>query len=316
MKLIKFPQYFSYWTFDPFLDQVQALLPSLKSAPDDVLFDFSATEHVSELGLLLIAQTADNFRDLKCHCTVMYIADKEKNSAWLLQIMHLIKGDKQSQEVEAYLDSFRVPIQRCYQEKDIYEALNKKLIPVIRKEFNPSASIVKAINWVLWEAIGNSIVHGYSLRNYSGVFPYPIYFCAMSYEKYIRIAILDLVQGIHTSLTSSGVEAYKNITNDEALGLAIQNGVSGNPDGSPGFGLYGSAEIARQSGGELVIISEKSKLILKEGELKIEPSSYYQGTLVQLQLPSSLNIDLTKIFGKDALIATEDIDTLTGNFDD
>jgi len=38
--------------------------------------------------------------------------------------------------------------------------------------------------------------------------------------------------------------------------------------------------------------------------------------MIQLQLPSAINIDLTKIFGKNAVIATEDIDLLTGNFDE
>ena len=228
--------------------------------------------------------------------------------------MHLIQGYKDSQEIEAYLDSFRVPLQRCYQEKEIYEALDKKLIPVIRKKLKLPETVVKAVNWVLWEAIGNSIVHGYSMRSYEGIFPHPIYFCAMSYEKYIKIAILDLGCGIHNSL--SEMEQYKSVTNEEALKLAVQNGVSGNPEGSPGFGLFGSAEIARQSGGELVIISGTSKLILDENRLRVEKSSYYQGTMIELQLPAKINIDLKNIFGKDHIITTEDIDSLTGNFDE
>ncbi len=311
--VIKIPQYFVHQNFDSFLQQVKVLEPVFKNTPQDVIFDFSENEYTSVLGVLLLAQAADHFSNLQCKSLVRSMDAERSNRRWFLQVMDFIKGDD-SKELQNYFDTFRVPIQRCYQEKEVYEALNKRLIPLIRKEFNPPEPILKAINWVLWEAIGNSIVHGYSIANYEGMYPYPVYFCAFSYKQSIDIAILDVGQGIHKSLTS--IEEYKNFSNADALKLAIQNGVSGSKEGSPGFGLYGSAEIAKQSNGELIIISGASKLVLQNSVLTLESSSYYQGTMLQLTIPAGINLDLAQIFGQGHLMTTEDTDTLMGNFDE
>ena len=68
---IKFPKYFTYWTFDPFLEQIQSILPNLKNSPQNITFDFSETENVSVLGVLLLAKVSDELRGLKCNCLVI-----------------------------------------------------------------------------------------------------------------------------------------------------------------------------------------------------------------------------------------------------
>ena len=109
----------------------------------------------------------------------------------------------------------------------------------------------KALNWALWELVGNAGLHGYQMYGKSDCnYPKPVYFCAFDYKDFIDMAILDIGCGIHTSFLNSGKDKYKNITNAEALSLAIKESETGDPGGSTGFGLFGCAEIARKAKGK------------------------------------------------------------------
>ena len=42
----------------------------------------------------------------------------------------------------------------------------------------------------------------------------------------------------------------------------------------------------------------------------------FQGTMVELSVPRSVNLNLTEIFSEGSIIVNEDIDFLIGNYDD
>lgn len=312
--LLKLPKYFGHNQFDILLDQERQLFDAIRGNPQDIVFDLSETDFISTLGVLLIAHMSDNFIADGHKCFVQYGKPKKESlTAWLLGVMGLVK-DENDKEMQAYLDTFRVGIKRCHNGKESLEAVNK-LIPIIRAEIKPSEVVLRALNWALWEIVDNAGTHGYETyddmqRNYSR----PVYFCAFSYKDVmIDIAILDSGQGIHKSFLNSGKEKYKNITNEDALKLSIQNNESGHPKGSPGFGLYGCAEMAKQSDGRLMIISGENKLILSKEGVEILSSSKYGGTMVSLRIPKEAAINLESIFGKDGNIVLESIDDLFGS---
>lgn len=316
MKEIKIPKYFNYNTIDEVLQQRQILLQLEECHfSEEVIFDLRENEFVSVLGILVIAELSDFLqKEKKCKCFV-------RTSPGTLQllfptIMGLVTRDKPDQEVEHYLNQIRVPIQRCHNDKDSLRAVNK-LIPIIKHELNPPEPLLKALNWALWELVGNAGLHGYRMYDKDNTdYPYPVYFCAFNYKEFIDMAILDAGYGIHASFLQSGKDKYKSITNAEALSLAIKESESGDPGGSTGFGLFGCAEIARKAKGKLIIISGSHKLIVSEQGEKILSSGKFDGTMVLLTLPQRATIQLADILGEDNITVVSDLDDLLGEIDD
>lgn len=312
--LLKLPKYFDHNQFDALLNQERQLFNEIRGNPQDIVFDLSETEFISTLAVLLIAQISDNFIAGGHKCLVQYGKPKKESlTAWLFGVMGLVK-DENDKEVQSYLDTFRVGIKRCHNGKESLDAVNK-LIPIIRSEIKPSENVLRALNWALWEIVDNAGTHGYgTYDDMQSNYPRPVYFCAFSYKDVmIDIAILDSGQGIHKSFLTSGKEKYRNITNEDALKLSIQNSESGHPKGSPGFGLYGCAEMAKQSDGKLMIISGENKLIRSKESVDILSSSGYDGTMVSLRIPKQAAVNLESIFGKDSNIVLESIDDLFGS---
>ncbi|MFH1441000.1 MAG: hypothetical protein ABIH18_03030 [Candidatus Omnitrophota bacterium] len=315
MKEIKIPKYFSHNTIDEVLKQREVLLLTEKCQPsEDVIFDLRDNVFVSILGILLIAELSDFLQeDKKCKCFVK----TKKGSLQLLlpTIMGLVKRDNPNQEVENYLNQIRVPIQRCHNDKESLGAVNR-LMPIIRQELNLPEPLLKALNWALWELVGNAGLHGYRMYAKKDCeYSKPVYFCAFDYKDFIDIAILDVGCGIYNSFLKSGRDKYKNITNAEALSLSIKKSETGDPGGSTGFGLFGCAEIARKAKGKLVIISGVNKLIVSAQGEEVLSSGKFDGTMVLLSIPQKSAIDLADILGKRNISVVLSLDDLIGGID-
>jgi len=188
-----------------------------------------------------------------------------------------------------------------------------RTIPIIRQELNLPEPLLKALNWALWELIGNAGLHGYHMYGKrDSNYPRPVYFCSFDFNNFIDMAILDVGCGIHSSFINSGKAKYRNITNAEALALSIKESETGDPGGSTGFGLFGCAEIARKAKGELVIISGANKLIVSEQGDKLFSSGKFDGTMVLLSLPQKSAVDLADILGKGNITVVSSLDDLIG----
>lgn len=313
MKEIKIPKYFSHNTIDEVLQQREILLQTEKCQPsEEVIFDLRENEFVSILGVLLIAEISDFLqKDKDCKCFVR--TKKDSAQLWFPTIMGLIKREGYNQEIENYLNQIRVPIQRCNNDKESLTAVNK-LIPIIRQELSLPEPLLKALNWALWELVGNAGLHGYRMYGKGDSnYPKPVYFCAFDYKDFIDMAILDVGCGIRNSFLKSGKDKYRNITNAEALSLSIKESETGDPCGSTGFGLFGCAEIARKAKGKLVIISGTDKLIVSEHGEELLSSGKFDGTMVLLTLPQKSAIDLADILGKGSIAVVLSLDDLIGS---
>jgi len=309
--IIKLPKFFDYNNFDLILNQQESIWEEAKKDSKQLIFDVSATEYISILGILLITQIADSIRD-KCKCVIRYGKSKQASfMAGLMSIMGVV-NNRLDKKIQEYLDNFRVPVQRCHNGGENLKAVNK-VIPIIKNEFKPSEEVLKALNWALWELVDNAGMHAYDISEFNINYPHPLYFCAFDYKNTIDIAILDMGKGIQASFLASGKEKYKNVSNEDALKLAIQNGETGNPKGSTGFGLFGCCEIAKQARGKLVIISGSHKLIVSEKSIQSFPCSKFNGTMVSLRIPREVVLNLEKIFGESNIIL-EPIEDLLGDF--
>ena len=311
---IVIPQILGHSEFDNLLEQQKRIVGKITAAiPGEFLiFDFSENQNISMLGLLLIVKMADEFRAAGYICKA--ILPKVKQPNWIGYIMNLIKSEEPPQEIQDYLNSFRVPIKRCKNSKESFAAVNQLMI-IIKNDVKPTEKVLKALNWALWEIVDNAGLHGYRTydstgADYSGL----VYFCAAKLGEVIDIAILDGGQGIYSSFLSSGVKKYLHISNEDALKLSIKNEESGHPNGSPGFGLYGCSEIARLGMGQLLIISGNNKLLFSERGPITTSSSEYKGTMVSLRIHRDAAFDLIQLFGENSVLVSESIDDLIGEF--
>ena len=317
---IDIPKYFDYYQFSKFLVRLKDLCEELKNNPQntkqEAIFNLSQTEYISVLGILLIKHSSEILRLNNCECKVYYGKPKKDSlMAWFLRAMGVVK-DESSDNLQAYLDTIRVKINVCLNAKESLKAVNK-LIPIIKSDIKPSDTVLKALNWALWEIVDNAGVHGYrAMGSMETDYKKPVYFCAFSYKDDIDIAVLDSGQGVYQSFVNSGKDKYKHIKNNEALALAIKDKESGHPEGSPGFGLFGCSEIARKANGKLVIISGDNTLILKGDKQAISSSCNFDGTMVSLTIPKNANIDLQSIFGEKSPIVIESTDDLVGDFNE
>ena len=146
------------------------------------------TEYVSVLGVLLIVQVCDDFQQLGCKCFIRHIT--ESSSSWFVRAMW--PNNEKTNEINKYLDAIRVRIRRCFNSDESQIAVDK-LIPIIKAEFKPSDHVLKALNWALWEFVGNAGMHGYGIYDEAkAVYPKPVYFCAFDYKDTIEVATMDV----------------------------------------------------------------------------------------------------------------------------
>lgn len=285
---------------------------------EQVFFDFSEAATLTVSNILFIKRILYLLRGSGIRCTAEYGKDTEhkKFIRGILETMGLLKPRMKSADIETYLDSFRVPVQTCMNGNESLTAVNKKLMPIIKKECGSNDAIFKAVNWILWEIVDNAGNHGYRTFTFEHNYPKPVFFCAYAYEDFIDVSVLDMGQGMQASFLNSGKEKYRNITNEQALRLSIQDKESGNPTGSPGFGLYGCSEIVRQSKGRLIIISGTNRLIQEGQDFHMFSCYNLTGTLVSIRIPAKFALDLKGIFSENSLIITEDIDSLFGDFNE
>jgi len=307
-RIIKFKRSFKDEDFDEFLKQYQEVSLSLDVDNNEVLYDLSLTEFVSSLGMLLLNYTSDCLKEKGCRCMVRFLGQKKVKL--FTKIMGLIQP--RTKDEEDFIKLFSsllvplVPIEKCHNSDECFAAVNK-IAALIMGTHIVSENILRAILWALGEITVNAGLHGYeSYTNPKGNYSKPVYCCAVNViSKYVDIAILDGGQGILNSLKSSGNPRYQHISNQEALKLCIQKDVTGDPNGSAGFGLFGCAEIVRGANGRMRIFSGSDMLIIKKDGIKEQSIENYSGTMISIEIPINSHIDLEKIFGKDSIMEAD-----------
>lgn len=115
--------------------------------------------------------------------------------------------------------------------------------------------------------------------------------------KEVRILIADNGKGIHESLTKHPNSNYRGLTEGEAVFRCIENRVT-NSTGK-GFGLWATAEMIGENGGELIIHSGNHQLICFS-EKRLEETVRWQGTYTFLRINTDIPVDYKVIFGEDS----------------
>lgn len=260
-----------------------------------VRFDLTNTSYLEPISMAFLAAAEDKLRSRGL--SVSYYYENDSKISKILRIFGMTsKATNLDDYYERNMSDYSVKLTRIKDANQTQEIL-RDILPKILKRVQNCSDIVQAgINWALGEIIDNAGNHGYSSYEYNS-FQGTVYTCAFAYKDKVEICVYDLGQGIPKSLKNNNKELIgKN--DKQILEQSLNKGVTGHPDGSPGFGLYASAKIAEQGGGALTIFSDGVGVTVSSDSKKTFSIQGFKGTLVSLSLNSGANFALKNIINR------------------
>lgn len=263
-------------------------IKSMTATVDKVVFDFSKSEEISPVGLLYIKMWRDELNE---RGKTTYYKKSDKAIESYLRKMRLLPGLGKYEE-EQVAKEFFYSIHLCNNGAECGDA-QKEIISNVVQRGKVKDTTYSSVDYMLNELWDNAGAHGYGCYD-SLDYPKPIYMCALEYDDHFEISIGDRGQGIYSSLNKKN----PNIKNNrQALISSIENGVSGHPNGSPGFGLFCSAEFIRKGQGNLSIWSSGCHLAISSANDKIYTSNFNCGTLINITFNKTADMPFEEIVG-------------------
>ena len=167
-----------------------------------------------------------------------------------------------------------------------FKDLNPRIVTIMDvlvkvAEFN--SGVLRAVEWCLNELADNVLVHSGGATGW-------IQLIARPKMHKVDLVVADRGMGIRTSLQ----QAYPDLGSDEdALRLAIEQGVTRDKSIGQGNGLAGSLRIARAAKGFVNVASGSANLrLFDDGSVHDFDLFSYQGTIVTITLPTEAPIEL------------------------
>jgi hypothetical protein len=216
----------------------------------DVVLDFSRTEFTHAPAFVPIVTDCQRYRTLGVDFEII-LPEAESlrrlfiNSNWA----HFLDPD--NFQPSSYSGHVHLPIVQFKSPEDQFRSVDlmmQKLLASIT-EFNRDH--FKAIEWSLNEITDNVLVHSHS--TFGGF----VQLTALKQRKRVEFVVSDAGIGIPASLKQSAM----SITSDvDAVARAIEQGVTRDISVGQGNGLYGSYQIAVNSGGSFNLSSGNATL--------------------------------------------------------
>lgn len=178
----------------------------------------------------------------------------------------------------------------------------------LTSHFEIELSVLQALSYCFYEILDNVHIHsgkplGTAITHFDAS------------NNVLRVLVADDGMGIRASLAEN--EQYKNISEAEALNICTHDAVT---DGKGmGFGLFATSRLMKDAGLGFVIHSGHHKLISKGGNAEIKCNGYWSGTIVFLEICTSVDFDPNNIVGNrtdaagqynESFLETEELDTL------
>ncbi len=240
---------------------------------DRVIFDFSACTSISPAGLIYINMWRDSLLELGKK--TFYRKSNPQTDSFLKRMNLIPRAD--SDEDIAITEKFFYDIHCCKNIHECSRAHRDIVSNVVIKGSVPDETYC-AIDYMINELWDNAGVHGYECYD-AETYPKPVYICALEHDSCYEVCIGDRGQGIYKSLQKNN-KRFQDINKKDSVKAAVQNGISGHPNGSPGFGLYSAAEFIRGGNGTLYIWSSGCYLTISSKDDRIYNGTITNGTLV------------------------------------
>lgn len=247
---------------------------------EEVTFNFKKCRSFSSAGLIFICTWRDALNNAG---KKTYYRESDKTTDSFLKRMHLLPSSGITED-KAITEKYFYQIHRCTTINECSNAHKEILSNVVQRE-ELSEKTYCAIDYMLNELWDNAGVHGYECYS-SESYPKPVYICALEEDSCYEVCIGDLGQGIYSSLHKNNASIMR-LSNKDSVKAAVQNGISGHPKGSPGFGLYSASEFIKGGNGELHIWSSGCYLCISAKNEKIYNSIVSTGTLVSFVINKS-----------------------------
>lgn len=187
---------------------------------------------------------------------------------------------------------------------DVYQ----QVINTLTSHFEIELSVLQSLSYCFYEVLDNVHIH-------SGK---PLGTAITHFDKesqVLKVLVADDGMGIRASLAQN--ENFANISESDALVMCLQDSIS---DGKGmGFGLYTTSRLVRNAGLRFVLHSGSHKLVEEKGQISVIKNGFWQGTIVYMEINTSLDIDPNEVVDyrtsveseyNDMFIDTDELDKL------
>ena len=151
-----------------------------------------------------------------------------------------------------------------------------------------------ALEWSLYEILDNVFQHAETPTGY-------FMFQVQQSQRRLSYCVADQGRGILQSFATS---RHKPASAADAISLAVQRGVTRDPEVGMGNGLWGAAEIVARNAGQLTISSSGAALFFDRAARTVNTIDWVSvlhpnapGTYVDIQLDASKGVQLAEVFG-------------------
>lgn len=245
---------------------------------NDVILDFSNVEYMSPSYMIPLVTLCRAYRSEKVDFDIrMPRASKAAslmiNSNWA----HLVLPERfpdRSNANQRHLSALQF---RSAEEH--FTAVDRSMNLILQTAAGLNRDMLKALEWSLNEVSDNVLNHSESkVGGILQVITFPV-------RHRVEFYVADAGITIPTSLRSGRLDIG---TDEEALRLAIAEGVTRNNQTNQGNGLFGAFKSCEVSGGEFGILSGHCTLLYSDKKLKIENHPIpFSGTFVRAAIDYS-----------------------------
>ena len=205
-----------------------------------------------------------------------------------------------------FKDSASLPTIEVFDNENIYDVY-VDVVKTLKNSPDIELSVLQLLSYCFYEILDNVLTHsgkktGTVLMHYNPS------------HSSIKILVADDGMGIRQSLSEN--EAYKDISEAEAIRLCLKNKVT---DGKGmGYGLYSTTCLIKNAGIQMEIHSGKHLLRTDGDKEEICEASMWQGTIIYFELHTDKEIDPNSILENRTDVETEFNETFidTSDIDD
>ena len=294
---ISFPVVFSETETINFLSRFEFIFFNQQQPVSNVVIDFSLTEEMPVLHILLIVKVIEYAINNNCVTGVRYVGNDLVNKAFMKFGFALI-GNHHMQNINDYdptyanfkvkqEDGFLIAPQGLLRSITFSkETLQQRFLPSIEDYYKDNHAAMFLILTCLSEVALNFLAHATEDAKSTLV--------AYGNKQQIEITCVDTGQGIISTLGPTLEEAYTELSDvlRKAMGREVTSKKRTN---HMGFGLWLITEIALATNATLRVYSEGAFYYIEKGEISSGSCPYWQGTVFYLLLPLQTGLALEDI---------------------
>lgn len=187
---------------------------------------------------------------------------------------------------------------------DVYQ----DVVNTLTSHFDIEVSVLQSLSYCFYEILDNVHIHsgkplGTAITYYD------------KEKKILRVLVADDGMGIRNSLAEN--VRFRDISEADALKMCLEDSVT---DGKGmGFGLYATSRLMKNVGLRFILHSGHHKLISRKGEAEILENGLWQGTIVFMEITTSVDIDPNDVVDhrtdaegqyNEAFVETEELESL------